>query len=79
MKDLPKDSDLLYITNKRHDLQPLELGVDGVEPPHQVLQEHLKGLGEAQHGFTLKNNKLLFDKRTPHMFLRYKISFYVLL
>jgi len=51
----PKDSDLFYITNKRHDLQPLELCVDGVETAHQVLQEHLKGLGEAQHGFAIND------------------------
>ena len=70
VKDLPKDSDLFYITNKRHDLQPLELCVDGVETAHQVLQEHLKGLGEAQHGFALQNNKLLFNKREPHKLVR---------
>lgn len=51
----PKDSDLFYVTDKWHDLQPLELGVDCVEAAHQVLQEHIKGLGEAQHGFTVND------------------------
>ena len=57
---------MFYVTDKWHDLQPLELGVDCVEAAHQVLQEHIKGLGEAQHGFTLQNNELLFNKKEPH-------------
>ena len=43
-----KDSNLLDVADHGHDLESLALGVDGVEAPHQVLQEQLKGLGTRQ-------------------------------
>ena len=41
---------LLYVTHQRHDVQPLQLCVDGVEPADQVFEEEFEGLGEAEHG-----------------------------
>lgn len=36
-----------YIAHYRRDLQPLQLGVDRVQAPHQVLQEQVESLGQA--------------------------------
>ena len=40
---------LLNIADHGAELEPLALGVDGVQPPHQVLQEQLEDLRQAQH------------------------------
>ena len=37
-------SNLFDIADDRVDLEPFTLGVDGVQAPHQVLQEQLEGL-----------------------------------
>ena len=42
-------SHLLNIADHRAELKPLALGVDGVQPAHQVLQEQLEDLRQAQH------------------------------
>lgn len=44
----PQDPHLLHVADDRGDVQPLELGVDRVEAAHQVLEEQLEGLGQAQ-------------------------------
>lgn len=43
----PQDPDLLHITHHRRDLQPLQLGVHGVQSPDQVLQKQIKSLRKA--------------------------------
>lgn len=43
----PQDAHLLHGAHHRADLQPLQLGVDGVQPAHQVLQEELEHLRQA--------------------------------
>ena len=45
----PEHPDLLYVADQGSDLQPLALGVHGVEAAHQVLQEHLECLRETKH------------------------------
>ena len=55
--DGPKASehpDLLHVADDGVDVEPLALGVDGVEAAHQVLQEQLECLRQAEHGFALK-------------------------
>ena len=42
-------SHLLNIADHGAELKPLALGVDGVQPAHQVLQEQLEDLRQAQH------------------------------
>ena len=42
-------SHLLHVADHGGELEPLALGVDGVQPPHQVLQEQLEDLRQAQH------------------------------
>ena len=43
----PEDADLLHVAHERLDVQALQLGVDGVQAAHQVLEEELEGLGQA--------------------------------
>ena len=40
---------LLHIADHWGEFKPLALGVDGVQTSHQVLQEQLEGLGQAEH------------------------------
>ena len=46
--------DLLHVADDGVDVEPLALGVDGVEAAHQVLQEQLECLRQAEHSFALK-------------------------
>lgn len=46
--------DLLYVADEGVDVQPLALGVDGVEAAHQVLQEQLECLRQTEHSLALK-------------------------
>ena len=48
-----EDAHLLHVAHDRRDLQSLQLGVHGVEAAHQVLQEELERLGEAEHGLAV--------------------------
>lgn len=48
-----QDAHLLHVAHERHDVQALELGVHGVQPAHQVLEEQLEGLRQAQHRVAL--------------------------
>lgn len=43
----PQDADLFHVADHRRDLQALELGVDRVQPPDQVLEEQVESLREA--------------------------------
>ena len=43
----PQHPDLLHVAHHRGNVQALELGVDGVEPADQVLEEHVERLGQA--------------------------------
>jgi hypothetical protein len=40
----PEDPDLLHVTDEGHDVEPLEFGVDRVQPADQVFEEELEGL-----------------------------------
>ena len=42
-------SHLLHVADHGGEFEPLALGVDGVQPAHQVLQEQLEDLRQAQH------------------------------
>lgn len=43
----PQDAHLLHGAHHGRDVQPLQLGVDGVQPAHQVLQEEVEHLRQA--------------------------------
>ena len=43
----PQDAHLLHGAHHRADVQPLQLGIDGVQSAHQVLQEELEHLRQA--------------------------------
>ena len=43
----PQDAHLLHGAHHRADVQPLQLGVHGVQPAHQVLQEEVEHLRQA--------------------------------
>ena len=45
-----KDPDLLNVADDRHDLEPLELRVHGVQAADEVLEEELEGLRQTEHG-----------------------------
>lgn len=51
---------LLHVAHQGLDAQPLELGVDCVQAAHQVLQEQLERLREAQH-------RLVVDDEGRHL------------
>lgn len=40
---------MLDITHQGHDIQPLEFRVDRVKAAHEVLEEQLEGLRQAEH------------------------------
>lgn len=42
-------ANLFDVAHEWHDVQPLELGVDGVQSADQVLEEKLECLRQAQH------------------------------
>ena len=42
-----EDANLLNIAHNRRDLQPLQLGVDRVQPAYQVLQKKVECLGKT--------------------------------
>ena len=44
-----QNSHLLDVADQRHNVQPLELGVDGVEAANEVLEKELKGLRQTEH------------------------------
>ena len=56
----PQDSDLLHVADHGHHLQPLALGVDGVEAAHQVLQEQLECLRQTEHSFAIDHKSGYF-------------------
>lgn len=41
---------MLHVADEGHDIETLQFGVDGVQSAHQVLEEELEGLREAEHG-----------------------------
>lgn len=43
----PQHPDLLHVAHHRTNVQPLQLGVDGVEPADQVLEEHVESLRQT--------------------------------
>lgn len=49
----PQNPHLLHIAHQGHDIQPLELRVDGVEPADEVLEKQLESLREAEHRVAL--------------------------
>lgn len=51
--ETPQDPDLLHVANERHDVQTLQLRVNGMQPPHEMLQEQLERLRQAQHRLAL--------------------------
>lgn len=40
---------MLDVTHQRHDIQALELRIDCVKTAHEVLEEQLEGLRQAEH------------------------------
>ena len=49
---------MFYITHKRHDFQPFQLGVDSMKATNEVFEEHFESLREAQHCLALKRHIL---------------------
>lgn len=45
-----QNTHLLHVADERYDVEALQLGVDGVQTAHQVLEEELEGLRQAEHG-----------------------------
>ena len=58
--ETPEDSDLLHVADHGHHLQPLALGVDGVEAAHQVLQEQLECLRQTEHSLAVDHKSCNF-------------------
>ena len=55
-----QDSHLLHVADHGHHLQPLALGVDGVEAAHQVLEEQLECLRQAEHCLAIDHKSCYF-------------------
>lgn len=51
----PQNSDLLHIADNWDDVQPLALGVDGVQTTNKMFQEYFECLRKAQHGLSLEH------------------------
>lgn len=64
----PQDANLFHIAHHRRDLQPLQLGVDGVQAPHQVLQKQVESLGQADQLAALHREGSHFGPPQIHHF-----------